>query len=136
MHIQTWVATYNVGKPVVFAPILMPEDRFGVPYTHQPLDEGLETFIRKTVNKQMRDNGSFKASFRAACDSGNVLQMPESIKSFTKGIDDIFNRQLMKDGVREKLEPLYTKLVGKCPECKAEITTNSKFCQECGKSLR
>ncbi|MHA2397141.1 MAG: zinc-ribbon domain-containing protein, partial [Candidatus Thorarchaeota archaeon] len=27
-------------------------------------------------------------------------------------------------------------LVGKCPECKAEITTNSKFCQECGKSLK
>ena len=59
-----------------------------------------------------------------------------SIKSFSKGIDDIWNRQLLKEGVRDKLEPLYTKLVGKCPECKAEITTTSKFCQECGKSLK
>ncbi|MHA1963711.1 MAG: zinc-ribbon domain-containing protein [Candidatus Thorarchaeota archaeon] len=136
VHIQTWVATYTSRKPAVFPPIVMPEDRFGLPYTHQPLDEGLEIFIRKTVNKQMKDSASFKTSFRTACDSGNVLQIPESIKSFSKGIDDIWNRQLLKEGVRDKLEPLYTKLVGKCPECKAEITTNSKFCPECGKSLK
>ncbi|MBY8997932.1 MAG: hypothetical protein KGD60_09380 [Candidatus Thorarchaeota archaeon] len=136
VHIQTWVATYTTGKPAVFPPIVMPNNRIGLPYTHQPLDEGLEVFIRKTVNKQMKDSASFKTAFRAACDSGNILQIPESIKSFSKGIDDIFTRQLLKDGVRDKLEPLYTKLVGKCPECKAEITTNSKFCQECGKSLK
>ena len=136
VYIQTWVATYTSGKPAVFAPILMPEDRISLPYAHQPLDAGLEAFIRKTVNKQMQDSGSFKTSFRAACDSGNILQIPESIKSFNKGIDDIFKRQLLKEGVRDKLEPLYTKLVGKCPECKAEITKNSKFCQECGKSLK
>lgn len=136
VYIQTWVATYTAGKPAVFAPILMPEDRINLPYAHQPLDAGLEAFIRKTVNKQMKDSGSFKTSFRSACDSGNILQIPESIKSFNKGIDDIFKRQLLKEGVRDKLEPHYTKLVGKCPECKAEITTNSKFCQECGKSLK
>jgi hypothetical protein len=136
VYIQTWVATYTKGRPAVFPPIVMPEDRFGLPYAHQPLDEGLEVFIRKTVNKQMKDSASFKTSFRAACDSGNILQIPESIKSFSKGINDIWNRQLLKEGIREKLEPLYTKLVGKCPECKAEITTTSKFCPECGKSLK
>jgi len=136
LHIQTWVATYTTGNPAVFPPIVMPNDRFGLPYTQQPLDTCLEAFIRKTVNKQMKDSASFKTSFREACDSGNILQIPESIKSFSKGIDDIWNRQLLKEGVRDKLEPLYTKLVGKCPECKAEITTNSKFCPECGKSLK
>ena len=136
VYIQTWVATYTTGRPAVFAPMLMPDDRISLPFTHQPLDDGLEAFIRKTVNKQMKDSASFKTSFRRACDSGNILQIPESIKSFSKGIDDIMNRQLLKEGVRDKLGPLYTKLVGKCPECKAEITTNSKFCQECGKSLK
>ncbi|MGY5855330.1 MAG: hypothetical protein RTS72_01935, partial [Candidatus Thorarchaeota archaeon] len=136
VYIQTWVATYTTGRPAVFAPMLMPDDRISLPFTHQPLDDGLEAFIRKTVNKQMKDSVSFKTSFRRACDSGNILQIPESIKSFSKGIDDIMNRQLLKEGVRDKLGPLYTKLVGKCPECKAEITTNSKFCQECGKSLK
>jgi hypothetical protein len=136
IYIQTWVATYTKGKPAVFPPIVMPEDRFGLPYTHQPLEDDLQKFIRRTVNKQMKDSASFKSSFRTACDSGNVLQIPESIKSFTKGINDIWNRQLLKEGVREKLEPLYTKLVGKCPECKAEITSASKFCPECGKSLK
>ena len=53
-----------------------------------------------------------------------------------KGMKNIWTRQLLKEGVREKLEPLYNKLVGKCPECKAEITDKSKFCPECGKSLK
>jgi hypothetical protein len=136
IHIRTWVATYTTGKPVVFSPVIMPEDRLSIPYDHQPLDPNLEVFVRKSVNKQLKDSASFKTGFRSACDGGNILQVPESIKSFSKGIENIWTRQLLKEGVREKLEPLYTKLVGKCPECNAEITANSKFCPECGKSLK
>ena len=136
VHIRVWVATYNVGQPVVFAPIIMPEDRMSLPYKHQPLDEKLEEYIRKLVTKQLKDSASFKTSFRQACDDGNVLKDPESVKPFLKGMKDIWTRQLLKEGVNEKLEPLYTMLVGKCPECKAEITDKSKFCPECGKSLK
>ena len=136
IHIRTWVATYTSGNPAVFPPVILPDDRISLPFTHEPLDADLEKFIRKSVSKQMKDSASFKTSFRSACDAGNVLQIPESIKTFTKGMDNIFSRQLLTEGVRDKLEPLYTKLVGKCPECKAEITTNSKFCPECGKSLK
>lgn len=136
LHIKAWVATYNIGKPVVFAPIMMPEDRVGLPFKHQPLDEKLEEYIRKLVNKQLKDSASFKISFRQACDDGNILKNPETVKPFMKGMKDMWTRQLLKEGVRERLEPLYTKLVGRCPECKAEITSKSKFCPECGKSLK
>jgi len=136
LHIKTWIATYNIGKPVVFAPIMLPDDRIALPFKHQPLDDNLEEFIRKLVNKQLKDSASFKTSFRQACDDGNVLKNPETIKPYLKGMKDIWTRQLLKEGVREKLDPLYTKLVGKCPECKAEITPRSKFCPECGKSLK
>ena len=136
VHIRTWVATYTTGKPVVFPPVIIPDERLSIPHEHQPLDPDLEVFIRKSVNKQMKESGSFKTSFRSACDGGNILQVPESIKTFSKGIGNIWTRQLLKEGVRENLESLYTKLVGKCPECSAEITTNSKFCPECGKSLK
>ena len=136
LHIKTWVATYNIRKPVVFAPIMLPDDRIALPFKHKPLDVNLEEFIRKLVNKLLKDSASFKTSFRQACDDSNVLKNPETIKPYLKGMKDIWNRQLLKEGVREKLEPLYTKLVGKCPECKAEITPRSKFCPECGKSLK
>ncbi len=136
LHIKAWVATYNIGKPIVFAPIMLPEDRVGLPFKHQPLDDKLEEYIRNLVNMQLKDSASFKTSFRQACDDGNVLKNPETIKPFMKGMKDIWTRQLLKEGVREKLEPLYTKLVGKCPECKADITPKSKFCPECGKSLK
>jgi len=136
VHIKTWVATYSAGKPAVFAPIIMPDDRIVLPYKHQPLDEKLETYISKLVVKQMKDSASFNATFRQKCDDGNILKDPESVKPFMKGMNEIWTRQLLKEGVREKLEPLYTQLVGRCPECKAEITQNSKFCPECGKSLK
>ncbi|MBN2230536.1 MAG: zinc-ribbon domain-containing protein [Candidatus Thorarchaeota archaeon] len=136
VHIKTWVATYNTGAPVVFSPVLLPEDRFGLPLKHQPLDSTLESYLKKLVDKQMKDSPSFKISFRDACDNGNVLKDPETVKSFTKGIGELWTRQLLKEGVRENLEPLYTTLVGRCPECKAEITPTSKFCPECGKSLK
>lgn len=136
VYIKVWVATYNVGNPIVFAPIIMPEDRINLPFKHQPLDEKLEVFIRKLVDKQLKDSASFKASFKQSCDDGNLLKNPESATSFMKGMKEIWTRQLLKEGVMEKLEPLYTQLVGRCPECKGEITDKSKFCPECGKSLK
>jgi hypothetical protein len=136
VHIRTWVATYTSGKPVVFPPVILPVDKLSIPHEHQPFDAELEVFVRKSVNKQTRDSASFKTSFRSACDTGNILQIPESIKSFSKGIGNLWTRQLLKEGVREKLEPLYKKLVGRCPECGSEITSNSKFCPDCGKSLK
>jgi hypothetical protein len=136
LHFKTWVATYITGSPVVFAPVLVPEDRIELPYKHEPLDSELEKYLRKLVSMQLKDSASFSTSFRDACDNGNILKNPDSMKSFTKGIGELWSRQLLKEGVRESLEPLYTMLVGKCPECNAEITPTSKFCPECGKSLK
>ncbi|TFG97832.1 zinc-ribbon domain-containing protein [Candidatus Thorarchaeota archaeon] len=136
VHIKVWVATYNVGNPIVFSPILLPEDRFGLPLKHQPIDEKLEKYITNLVDKQLKASASFKTSFRQTCDDGNILKDPESIKSFMKGTKTIWTSQLLKEDVRENLESLYTKLVGKCPECNAEISQNSKFCPDCGKSLK
>jgi hypothetical protein len=136
VHIKAWVVTYTTGSPVVFAPVLVPEDRIELPYKHAPLDKELETYLKKLISMQLKDSSSFNTSFRDTCDNGNILKNPESAKTFMKGIGELWSRQLLKEGVREKLEPLYTMLVGKCPECNAEITPTSKFCPDCGKSLK
>lgn len=136
IHFKTWVATYTTGNPVVFGPVIVPEDRITLPFNPELLDDKLEKFLKKLVNDQLKDSASFKASFRNACESSNVLKNPETVKIFKKGIDDLWTRQLLKEGVRETLEPLYSTLAGRCPECKAEISENSKFCPECGKSLK
>ena len=135
LHIRVWVATYTSGKPVVFAPIIAPEDRIGLPAKSEPLNSAFSTFIEKTIAKMEKDSASFKEALREACNSGNVLQNPDTVSLFKKGIGDLWTRQLLKEGVREKLEPLYSTLVGRCPECKAEIPPKAKFCNECGKSL-
>jgi hypothetical protein len=135
LNISTYVVNYNKGKPLVFTPIIVPEDRFGLPFEHEPLDPGLEEFIRKAVKKQLKDSPSFKASFEKTCTEGNIFQFPELTKIFTKGVNSLFNRQLLKEGVRETLQTAYVTLAGRCPECKAEIAANAKFCPSCGTSV-
>jgi hypothetical protein len=133
--IMTYVVTYNKGKPLVISPMIIPKDRFGLPCEHEPLDSNLDAFIQNSVKKLNKDSPSFKAALEKACTAGNVFQNPESAKVFKSGIDRLWTRQLLKEGVKETLKPLFTKLVGKCPKCGADIGTSGKFCPECGVSL-
>ena len=87
------------------------------------------------MSELLKSSPSFKESFEKVNAAANVFYDPESIKAFNKGIGALWTRQLLKEGVREKLEPAYTKMVGRCPACKADIGTASKFCPECGASL-
>jgi len=135
IHIKIWVATYTVGKQVILTPMVTPEDRFGLPLTPTPLNPDFSVFIEKTLAKMMKESASFKDSFRQACGDKNILQIPESASEFKKGIGKLWTRQLLKEGVKEKLEPLYSTLVGRCPQCNAVIPPKAKFCNECGASL-
>jgi hypothetical protein len=135
VSIMIYVVMYNKGKPLVITPLLVPQDRIGLPYEYEPLDSGLDTFIQNSVKKLLKESPSFKAALEKACAAGNVFQNPNSAKVFKSGIDRLWTRQLLKEGVRETLKPLFTKLVGKCHKCGADIGTSGKFCPECGVSL-
>ncbi len=135
VNIMTYVVTYNKGKPLVITPLLIPKDRFGLPYEHESLDSDLDRFIQKSVKKLSKDSPSFKSALEKACTNGNVFQNPDSAKVFKSGIERLWTRQLLKEGVRETLKPQFTKLVGKCHKCGADIGASGKFCPECGVSL-
>jgi peptidoglycan hydrolase CwlO-like protein len=135
VSIATYVVTYNKGKPLVITPMVIPKDRFGLPCEHEPLDSDLDAFIQRSVKKLHKDSPSLKAALEKACAAGNVFQDPDSAKVFTSGIDRLWKRQLLKEGVKETLKPLFTKLVGKCHKCSGDIGTSGKYCPECGVSL-
>lgn len=135
LSVITYVVNYNKGQPLVLTPMLVPEDRFGLPFEAEPLNGELHDFITKSVKQQLKESGSFKASLEKTCAAGNVFQFQELTTLFTKGIDSLWNRQLLKEGVRETLKDAYTTLAGRCPECKAEISADAKFCPACGAGL-
>ncbi|MFX0108061.1 MAG: hypothetical protein ACFE7R_07245 [Candidatus Hodarchaeota archaeon] len=135
VNINTFVVSFNRGKPLVLAPIMLPEKRMGVPYRHDPLDTDLENFVQMTVESLMKSSASFKTAFEKACIQGNVFSYPENLALFTKGIERLENRNLLKLGTRETLQPMFTTLVGKCPKCNADLGGASKLCPDCGESL-
>ena len=135
LSIMTYVVTYSKGKPLVITPMLVPEGRFGLPCDNEPLDKDLDKFIRTAVTKLSKDSPSFQSALDKACSTGNVFQNPDSAKIFSSGIDKLWERQVLKEEVRETLKPLFTKLVGKCQKCGSDIGTSGKFCPECGVPL-
>ncbi len=136
LHVTVWVATYTKGPPVVFGPCMTPEDRFGTPLVTQPLDKDFDSYLQKLIRASMKDSASFKNALNTTCSDANVLKNTESATLLKKGMKELFTRQLLKEGVQEKIESRYTTLVGRCPECGAEIPPNAKFCNDCGKSLQ
>ncbi|MHA2141785.1 MAG: hypothetical protein ACXADC_06970 [Candidatus Thorarchaeota archaeon] len=132
VSIMTYVVNYSKGRPLVITPMLIPTDKFGLPFKQEPLDKELDAFIQKSVKKLSKDSPSFKSALEKACSAGNVLQNPESTRIFNSGIDRLWTRELLNEGVKETLKPLFTKLVGKCHKCGADIGTSGKFCSACG----
>ncbi|MHA1638490.1 MAG: zinc ribbon domain-containing protein, partial [Candidatus Thorarchaeota archaeon] len=134
-YIKTYVVTYNKGAPVVLAPVMSPTDRVSLPYKHEPFNPDLETYLQKSIKSHLKSSPSFKTEFESTRAEGNIFYNPESIGLFKKGIGDLWTRQLLIEGIREKLEPMFVKRVGRCPKCGGEIGATSKFCPECGVSL-
>lgn len=135
LNVSTYVVNYNKGKPVVFSPIFSPADRFGLPFEPEKMDNRLDKFIQGFVKTQTKDSSSFVTAFEQASSDGNVFVKPNIAKSFSKGINDLFTRQLLNDGVKDDLEAAFTVLAGRCPACGEELGRSAKFCPECGASL-
>lgn len=135
LNVSTYIVNYNKGNPLVLTPILVPEDRFGLPFDPEPLSAKIRKFITGSVKNQLKDSASFKASLKKTCTAGNVFQFRDQTTLFTKGIDSLWNRQLLKEGVREALKDAYLTLAGRCPKCKAEISAEDRFCPACGAGL-
>ena len=135
LYINTYVVTYNRGAPTVLAPVFSPLERISLTSKHEPFNTQLEDFLQKSIKTLSKSSPSFKAAFESTRAENNIFYNPESIGWFKKGIDDLCTRQLLKEGVREKLEPLFVKRVGRCPKCGSDIGSSSKFCPECGVSL-
>ncbi len=134
LYINTYAVAYNKGAPVVLTPVFSPLKKVSLVSKHEPFNPQLDEFLQASI-KTLSKNPSFKTSFESALAENNIFYNPESIGQFKKGIDNMRRRKLLKEGFREELEPLFVKLVGRCPKCGSDIGSSSKFCPECGVSL-
>ncbi len=135
VNIMTYVVTYNRGNPVVFTPILVPEDSIDIPYRPEPLSIDIEKFIQKKVKGLLKDRTSFRTAFEKATTAANVFQDPEAGKAFDRGIHRLKDRKVLGENAAEILKPKFVKLVGTCPQCGANIDSAGKFCPECGATI-
>jgi len=135
INIMAYVVAYNRGNPMVISPILVPDAKIDLPYQYESLNADFDMFIQKSTKLMMKDSPSFKAAIEKATAAANVFQDSESGRILNKGMDRLGDRQVLGEDVLDALKPQFTKLVGKCPQCGADIGEAGKFCPECGGSL-
>lgn len=135
VNIMTYIVTYNRGNPVVLTPILVPEETIDIPYRHEPLNIDIEKFVQKNLKGLIKDSSSFRAALDGATTAANVFQDPEAGKAFDRGIHRLTDREVLGESVEETLKPQFLKLVGRCPQCGADVSSAGKFCPECGATI-
>ncbi len=135
INVMAYFVAYNRGNPVIISPITVPDIKIDLPHEHELLSADFDKFIQKSVNQMMKDSPYFKAAIEKATAAANVFQDPESVKILNKGMGRLRDRQVLGEDVLATLKLQFTKLVGKCPKCGADVGKAGKFCPECGGPL-
>ncbi|NWF96971.1 MAG: hypothetical protein HXY34_12590 [Candidatus Thorarchaeota archaeon] len=134
LDIEVFVASHSDGGMTVLTPCISPDDRIGAAASHKSIDEALSTALSQSLKSWTSSDRAFNASLQQAIIRGNVLTRSNGLKALQTGLLELQRRQVLNEGVKEKLEFTWEKISGKCPRCGAE-TKGSKFCPQCGQVI-
>ncbi len=132
LDIDVFVATYETGEVKVFVPSALPSERFSMPLRQVPVDQSLDEHIRTMISDLSGTSSAFRNSFQKVCLEGNMLLAGGARNQVQSGLNQIQARQLLKEGVAERVTAQWDKYAGKCPKCGSEIPGASKSCPKCG----
>jgi hypothetical protein len=135
LYVRMYVIGFEDGTQHLLTPSYLPDDRFSLPLKHVPVDVPLDELIRKSISDWSKASSTFSDNFEKSIARGNMLLDPDSQKLLTDGLSRLQRRQLLEEGVREKLESLWTSYTGKCPNCGIDTGVDVKYCPECGAAL-
>jgi hypothetical protein len=135
LYVRMYVIGFEDGTQHLLTPSYLPDDRFSLPLKHVPVDVPLDELIRKSISDWSKASSTFSDNFEKSIARGNMLLDPDSQKLLTDGLSRLQRRQLLEEGVREKLESLWTSYTGKCPNCGINTGVDVKYCPECGAAL-
>ncbi|MEM2143181.1 MAG: hypothetical protein QXQ81_08000, partial [Candidatus Thorarchaeota archaeon] len=134
IQIHTYVGIYEDNSYAVVVPMVIPEDRIGERVELIPVDKGLEQTFRGLIDQWMLRVPGFRGDLMGACTRGNLFTNPEGREKLSRGLSALQSRQLLREGVLERVQALWDSYSGRCPKCGAE-TRGAKFCPKCGQSL-
>jgi predicted DNA-binding ribbon-helix-helix protein len=132
LDLDVFVATYETGEVKVFIPSILPSERFSLPLRQVPVDPSLDEHIRTMITDLSGSSSIFRNSLQKVCLEGNLLLAGGARNQVQSGLNQIQARQLLKEGVAERVTAQWDKYAGKCPKCGSEIPGASKSCPKCG----
>ncbi len=103
LDISLFVSKDAKDKITVFAPSLTPMERFNLPVQSQSIDTELEDFILDIITESRNSDISFIKRYDTAISEGNLFQDPDFFKSVESGLRELQYRQLLEEGVSERV---------------------------------
>ncbi|UCE09188.1 MAG: hypothetical protein JSW61_09420 [Candidatus Thorarchaeota archaeon] len=108
LDIETFAVMYGDGDTKIFTSGIIPEDRFTLPVRHRPVASNFDEYILTAVDGLKKSSVSFRNAFEHASSDQNLLRSGDAADQFRAGLNDLMSRQLLGEGVKERLEGKWT----------------------------
>ncbi len=135
VDINVFVVRFDDGDTTVLVPGHTPEERMGLPARYSPLSSELEDFVRGLLMRLLKESPAFEGMFTKQCVHADLLHRMSAVEALGPGLDELQSRQLLKEGVRERLVASWDAWAGKCPRCGEQVSAGVQFCPSCGALL-
>ncbi len=135
VDITMLVVNYDDGDIVFLTFGVSPEERLGARTSHHVLDQKFHDFFTSQITEMIESNPGFANEFQTLCNSGSLFNQETATGILTSGLNSLQARQMLEEGVKEKLILQWNRYRGKCPKCGDDIGAGAQFCAGCGATL-
>ncbi|MGY5875341.1 MAG: hypothetical protein RTU30_06325 [Candidatus Thorarchaeota archaeon] len=135
IDIMMFVVKYNDDDIVFLTLGLSPEERLGATTSHRVLDQKFHELFASQITEMIESNPGFANEFQTLCNSGNFFTQEAADGYLTSGLNSLQARQMLEEGIKERLVLRWNEYRGKCPKCGDDVGVGAQFCAGCGAVL-
>ncbi len=135
LDVEFLIVSYHDETISLFTPGVSPSERVTIPIKHQVLSSELDKWLKDTIERYIEQSRSFKDNLHTLnVSSSMLLDTPEDL--LKPGLRNLQARQLLTEGLDEKLILRWNEYMGKCPDCGSDVGPEAQFCGACGRVIR
>ncbi len=135
LDVEVLAVEFEDETSTILTPGISPSERFSIPLEYEVISNELGQWIQETISSYMEQSRAFKDNVHSLILSSSMLhETAEDL--LNPGLRNLEGRQLLNEGVKEKLQLRWNEYKGRCPDCGSDITPEAQFCAACGKVLK
>lgn len=100
---------YDNKEIEFYSPGFLPDDRFDIPLEHKNVSLEFNEYLQNLLGNLLENSQAFELALKTRINEGNLFNEGDAITMFNVGLQDLQLRQLLNEGVKERLLSLWEK---------------------------